>query len=73
VASEAASLLGKRSYRVRSERLGSERIREIARANGKKGGQPPRCSDAGGWPTNRDSYGPTVRLVHALFGLEGRT
>ena len=32
------SWLGKRSYKVRVERLGIERIREIARENGKKGG-----------------------------------
>jgi hypothetical protein len=40
--SEAASLMGKRSYRARVERLGIERIREIARENGKKGGRPPK-------------------------------
>jgi hypothetical protein len=34
------SWLGKRSYRARVERLGIERIREIARENGKKGGRP---------------------------------
>ena len=38
--SEAASLMGKRSYASRLERLGIERIREIARENGKKGGRP---------------------------------
>ncbi len=32
------SWLGKRSYAARVERLGIERIREIARENGKKGG-----------------------------------
>ena len=42
-ASEAASLLGKRSYRVRLERFGIERIREIARENGKLGGRPPKA------------------------------
>jgi hypothetical protein len=36
------SWLGKRSYAVRLERLGIERIREIARENGKKGGRPPK-------------------------------
>jgi len=36
------SWLGKRSYVVRVERLGIERIREIARENGKKGGRPPK-------------------------------
>ena len=41
-ASEAASLMGKRSYRARLERLGIERIREIARQNGKKGGRPAK-------------------------------
>jgi len=41
-ASEAASLMGKRSYRARLGRLGIERIREIARQNGKKGGRPPK-------------------------------
>ena len=35
-----ASLLGKRSYKVRLERFGLERIQEIARENGKKGGRP---------------------------------
>jgi len=40
--SEAASLMGKRSYAARVERLGIERLREIARANGKKGGRPPK-------------------------------
>lgn len=38
--SEAASLMGKRSYTARVKRLGIERIREIARENGKKGGRP---------------------------------
>jgi hypothetical protein len=40
--SKAASLMGKRSYRARVKRLGIERIREIARENGKKGGRPPK-------------------------------
>lgn len=41
--SKAASLMGKRSYRARLERLGIERIREIARENGKKSkGRPPK-------------------------------
>ena len=34
------SWLGKRSYRARLKRLGIERIQEIARENGKKGGRP---------------------------------
>jgi hypothetical protein len=38
--SEAASLMGKRSYAARLKRLGIERIRGIARENGKKGGRP---------------------------------
>jgi hypothetical protein len=41
-ASEAARILGKRSYRVRVARFGIERIREIARENGKLGGRPPK-------------------------------
>ncbi len=39
--SQAASLMGQRSYRARLRRFGIERIREIARQNGKKGGRPP--------------------------------
>ncbi len=37
------SWLGKRSYAARVKRLGIERIREIARENGKKGGRPPKA------------------------------
>jgi hypothetical protein len=40
------SWLGKRSYTARVERLGIERIREIARENGKKGGRPPKKDGA---------------------------
>lgn len=40
--SEAGRLLGRQSYRKRLERFGIERLREIARANGKKGGRPPK-------------------------------
>jgi len=36
------SWLGKRSFATRVKRLGIERIREIARENGKKGGRPPK-------------------------------
>lgn len=39
---DAAARMGRRSYRARLERLGIERIREIARENGKKGGRPPK-------------------------------
>ncbi len=39
-ASQAASLMGKRSYKARLERLGLGRLQEIARENGKKGGRP---------------------------------
>jgi len=35
--------MGKNSYKVRVERFGIERIREIARENGKKGGRPPKA------------------------------
>jgi hypothetical protein len=34
--------MGRKSYRVRLERFGIERLREIARENGKKGGRPPK-------------------------------
>jgi hypothetical protein len=34
------SWLGKRSYKARLERLGLERIQQIARENGGKGGRP---------------------------------
>ena len=34
------SWLGKQSYKARVARLGIERIREIARVNGRKGGRP---------------------------------
>jgi hypothetical protein len=34
------SFLGKRSYKARLERFGLERLQEIARENGKKGGRP---------------------------------
>ena len=37
---EFTSWLGKRSYKSRLDRLGIERIRQIARENGKKGGRP---------------------------------
>jgi hypothetical protein len=40
--SEAGRILGRQSYRSRLARLGIERIREIARENGKKGGRPPK-------------------------------
>jgi hypothetical protein len=43
--SEAASLLGKRSYAARVKRLGIERIQQIARENGKKGGRPPKSEE----------------------------
>ena len=34
------SWLGQRSYKARLERLGIERLQEIARENGKLGGRP---------------------------------
>jgi hypothetical protein len=40
--SDAASLLGRRSYEARLQRLGIERLREIARQNGKQGGRPKK-------------------------------
>jgi hypothetical protein len=41
--SEAASLLGKHSYQARLKRFGVERIRAIARENGKLGGRPRKA------------------------------
>ncbi len=38
--SEAASALGKRSYKIRLKRFGLERLQKIARENGKLGGRP---------------------------------
>ena len=37
---QLTSWLGKRSYEVRLHRFGLERLQEIARENGKKGGRP---------------------------------
>jgi hypothetical protein len=37
---EFTSWLGRRSYKARLEKLGLERIQEIARKNGKQGGRP---------------------------------
>jgi galactokinase/mevalonate kinase-like predicted kinase len=34
------SWLGKRSYKARLKRFGIERLQQIARENGKKGGRP---------------------------------
>ena len=41
---EFTSWLGKRSYKARVKSLGIERIREIARENGKKGGRPRKTN-----------------------------
>ena len=40
--SEAASLMGKRSYKARLDKFGLKRLQEIARENGKLGGRPPK-------------------------------
>ena len=37
------SWLGRRSYKARLERIGIERIAEIARENGKLGGRPRKA------------------------------
>jgi hypothetical protein len=42
---EAAALLGRRSYQARLRRFGIERLRAIARENGKLGGRPPKRKD----------------------------
>jgi hypothetical protein len=41
------SWLGRRSYAARVRRLGIERIREIARQNGTKGGRPRQAERKG--------------------------
>ena len=41
---EAAAWMGRKSYRIRLERFGIERLREIARENGKLGGRPRNAS-----------------------------
>lgn len=41
------SWLGKRSYKTRLGNLGIERIREIARENGKLGGRPKKSKRKG--------------------------
>ena len=38
------SWLGKRSYKARLERFGLERLQQIARENGRKGGRPKGSS-----------------------------
>jgi hypothetical protein len=37
---QLTSWLGKRSYKARLKRFGLERLQQIARENGKKGGRP---------------------------------
>jgi len=44
--SEGMSWMGKRSYAARLERLGVERLQEIARENGKKGGRPRKQKES---------------------------
>jgi hypothetical protein len=46
------SWLGKRSYKARLKRFGIERLRQIARENGKKGGRP-KGSDKKGKSNDR--------------------
>lgn len=41
------SWLGRRSYKARLERFGIEKLREIARENGRKGGRPPKKQKRG--------------------------
>jgi hypothetical protein len=40
------SWLGKRSYQIRLERFGLERLQAIARENGAKGGRPKATGNA---------------------------
>lgn len=43
---EVAAWMGRKSYRVRLQRFGIERLQQIARQNGKKGGRPPKTAAA---------------------------
>jgi hypothetical protein len=45
--SRVMAALGRRSYHARVERLGIEKIRDIARENGKKGGRPRKRMEPG--------------------------
>jgi hypothetical protein len=45
-ASQAASLMGKRSYAARLERFGIRKLQAIARENGKLGGRPPKKGES---------------------------
>lgn len=44
---EYAAWMGRRSYRARLERFGIERLQQIARDNGRKGGRPAKPSGKG--------------------------
>ncbi len=44
---EFTAWLGKRSYKARLKRFGLERLQEIARENGRKGGRPKRALPEG--------------------------
>jgi hypothetical protein len=47
--SEAGRAMGRASYRARLGRFGLERLQEIARENGKKGGRPRKgAAEKGG-------------------------
>lgn len=44
---EYAAWMGRRSYRARLERFGLERLQQIARQNGRKGGRPAKATPKG--------------------------
>ncbi len=46
--SEAGRAMGRKSYKVRLERFGLERLQEIARENGRLGGRPKGGAKKGG-------------------------
>lgn len=57
------SWLGKRSYKARVQKLGIERVREIARENGKKGGRPPKKQEGNKDALQAREKGDLVLLV----------
>ena len=45
--SEAAAAMARKGYKRRLELYGLERIQQIARENGRKGGRPPKSAKEG--------------------------
>src|SRR2546429_9147323 len=69
---EFCSWLGRRSYKARLEKFGIERIRDIARENGKKGGRPPKSRKAAKGQARQTEAGAQPRRGSEWFIDEGR-